>query len=69
MTIYFVSASTLIKGTFGALVLWLVELLGVESKKKKIYTEYFLSVKLKTAQLDVCSEDFGKCMHNSKSCL
>jgi len=32
--------------------------------EENLYKILNLSVKLKTAQLDVCSEDFGKCMHN-----
>lgn len=42
MTSFFILANSLIKGTFGTSVFWLVELLGVESKEKKSYTEYFI---------------------------
>lgn len=43
MTIYFMSASTLIKGTLDALVFSLVELLGGRVKRgKKSYTKYFI---------------------------
>lgn len=43
------SASTLIKGTFGVLVFWWVELLGVESKEEYLYKTQYLSVKFKNA--------------------